>query len=250
MGGCAHRPVRSWFVHLRVRLTKPPQIAGLAGCGLAAPAGSDGPRARPDLRQLVQVSCGWPRAGNTFDLRASAGAAAQLQSGCGRARAARRFFPRPAARISTYAAAMKHDRGGHASLTCGFARRIEREASAAPIRASRGGKNFNLCAHKLKFLPRSRGSPAADAGAARPRRKRRAEAGARPLAGAGAPRRLRRGLRLRVAAGRKAAVKGRWAGAPIDPFAYGSSTCRFALRNLHKSPGRASWGAGLALPSS
>ena len=35
----------------------------------------------------------------------------------------------------------------------------------------------------------------------------------------------------------EAAVKGRWAGVPIDPLAYGSSTCGFALRNLHKSPG-------------
>ena len=37
------------------------------------------------------------------------------------------------------------------------------------------------------------------------------------------------------------AVKGRWAGMPIDPSAYGLSTCGFALRNLHKSPGRVSW---------
>ena len=169
---------------------------------------------------------GRPRAVGAFDLRRWGAGRAPLGErparACARgdptgARAARRFFPRPAARISTYAAAMKHDREGHASLTCGFARRTEREASAAPIRASQGGKNFNLCAHKLKFLPRSRGSPAADSGAARPRRKRRTEAGERPLAGAGAPRRLRRGLRLCDAAGRKAALRGRWAHLPIDP---------------------------------
>ena len=71
-----------------------------------------------------------------------------------------------------------------------------------------------------------------------------------------ASRRLQRRLHLRVAAGtggrrlgacgagsacesrpaKKAAVKGRWAGVPIDPFAYGSGTSEFALRNLHKSP--------------
>ena len=34
----------------------------------------------------------------------------------------------------------------------------------------------------------------------------------------------------------RAAVKGRWAGMPIDPAAYGSCTGGFALRNLHKSP--------------
>ena len=39
-----------------------------------------------------------------------------------------------------------------------------------------------------------------------------------------------------MAARKKAALKGRWAGMPIDPLAYGSSTCTFALRNLHKSP--------------
>ena len=32
------------------------------------------------------------------------------------------------------------------------------------------------------------------------------------------------------------ALKGRWAGVPIDPLGYGSAICSFALRNLHKSP--------------
>ena len=45
----------------------------------------------------------------------------------------------------------------------------------------------------------------------------------------------------------KAAVKGRWAGVPIDPAAYGSPTSGFALRNLHKSLGRAGW--CLAVPA-
>ena len=44
MGRCAHRPVRLWFVHLRVRLTKPPQIAG--ACWL-------GPRLRPAGERAV-----------------------------------------------------------------------------------------------------------------------------------------------------------------------------------------------------
>ena len=43
------------------------------------------------------------------------------------------------------------------------------------------------------------------------------------------------GKRLRPA--KTPAVKGRWAGVPIDPLVYGSCSCTFALRNLHKSPG-------------
>ena len=34
MGRCAHRPSCLWFVHLRVRLTKPPQIAGAQRVGV------------------------------------------------------------------------------------------------------------------------------------------------------------------------------------------------------------------------
>ena len=82
---------------------------------------------------------------------------------------------------------------------------------------------------------------------------RRHEVGTRRTS---ASRRLQRRLHLRVAAGaggrrlgacgagsacesrpaKKAAVTGRWAGVPIDPFAYGSGTSEFALRNLRKSP--------------
>ena len=42
MGRCAHRPFCLWFALLRVRLTKPPQIAGQAGWGSAATAGFGG----------------------------------------------------------------------------------------------------------------------------------------------------------------------------------------------------------------
>ena len=176
------------------------------------------------------------------------------------------FFSHLTARISTCAAARKCDCAGHVSLNCGFARSSLRKDSTAPIWASAGGKNFNLCARKLKFLPRSRSFPVTDAGAET--RGRNAEderisapTTKAPLASRGrhgrqALGRLRRGLRLRVAAdtggrrlgacgagsacesrpAKKAAVKGRWAGVPIGPFAYGSGTSEFALRNLHKSP--------------
>ena len=73
MGRYAHRPCCPWFVHLRVRLTKPPQIAMLAGWGCGRSAVGIRVAATPHLRRLVQVSCGWPRAAAAFDLRASAG---------------------------------------------------------------------------------------------------------------------------------------------------------------------------------
>ena len=51
------------------------------------------------------------------------------------------------------------------------------------------------------------------------------------------PARMRRlGLKMLPTCG-KAALKGRWAGMPIDPAVHGSSSCTFTLRNLHKSPG-------------
>ena len=53
----------------------------------------------------------------------------------------------------------------------------------------------------------------------------------------GAPLRLRRGLGHRAATCRKAALKGLWTFMPIGPLPHSSSTCGFALRNLHKSPG-------------
>ena len=76
MGRCAHRPCCLWFALLRVRLTKPPQIAGGTGRGFDAPAA--GARAVPASvqRRLVQVSCGWPRVGSASDPRAPAGAVA------------------------------------------------------------------------------------------------------------------------------------------------------------------------------
>ena len=72
MGRYAHRPCCPWFELQRVRLTKPPQIAGT--CGLWARRGRrDGaPAAAADLRRLVQVSCGWQRVGSATDLRAPA----------------------------------------------------------------------------------------------------------------------------------------------------------------------------------
>ena len=70
MGRYAHRPSCPWFVHLRVRLTKPPQIAGLAGWSSAALAAGTRAAVALDLRRLVQVSCGWPRVAAVFDLHA------------------------------------------------------------------------------------------------------------------------------------------------------------------------------------
>ena len=70
-------------------------------------------------------------------------------------RSSRRFL----AIISTYAASLKHDRLGHVSLTCGFARAPPRAAPPRPRLPLQRDKNFNLCAHKLKFLPRSANFP-------------------------------------------------------------------------------------------
>ena len=70
MGRYAHRPSCPWFVHLRVRLTKPPQIAGLAGWSSAALAAGTRAAVVLGLRRLVQVSCGWPRVAAVFDLHA------------------------------------------------------------------------------------------------------------------------------------------------------------------------------------
>ena len=70
--------------------------------------------------------------------------------------------------------------------------------------------------------------PVWDAFAVRPGGRRRA----------GTPLRLRRRFRAGVADRGKAAVKGRWACLPIGSAVHGSRTSTFALRNLHKSPGR------------
>ena len=105
MGRCAHRPSCLWFANQRVRLTKPPQIAGLPGWCLAAPAAGARVVATPRLRRSVQVSCGWPRAATAPDLRALAGARAASErngalGGALRARSAygagRRRRPLPA----------------------------------------------------------------------------------------------------------------------------------------------------------
>ena len=62
MGRYAHRPSCLWFGHLRVRLTKPPQIAMSLRVGPSpGPQQACELRARADPRRLVQVSCGWPR---------------------------------------------------------------------------------------------------------------------------------------------------------------------------------------------
>ena len=42
---------------------------GLRSWSPVAPASTLVPQARPDLRRLVQVSCGWPRVGRALDLR-------------------------------------------------------------------------------------------------------------------------------------------------------------------------------------
>ena len=85
MNRFVHRPSCLFFVHLHVRLTKPPQIAGLLGCGRVAPAGSRNVRPHSDLRRLAQVSCGWPRAGRALHLRARTSGI----RGCGRGRLCR-----------------------------------------------------------------------------------------------------------------------------------------------------------------
>ena len=129
MGRCAHRPGGLWFCDLRVRLTKPPQIAEECGLGVRAVRGG--------------------------------------HSGCG--------HPAPAA------------------IGAGF------------VRLAAG------C---------SRVRPAGIRG-----RKRRDGSSVRPLCG-----------RKRSRPAETPALKGRWAGMPIDPAVHGSPTCGFALRNLHKSP--------------
>ena len=47
----------------------------------------------------------------------------------------------------------KHDLTAHSFLTCGFVAEPERFAPRKASNPPEGGKNFNLCAHKLKFLP-------------------------------------------------------------------------------------------------
>ena len=135
MGRCAHRPGGLWFCDLRVRLTKPPQIAEECGLGVRAVRGG--------------------------------------HSGCG--------HPAPAA------------------IGAGFVRLV---ASCSRVR------------------------PAGIRG-----RKRRDGSSVRPLCG-----------RKRSRPAETPALKGRWAGVPIDPAAYGSCSSAFALRNLHKSPRLAGWG--------
>ena len=76
MGKNAHRPCCLWFVYLRVRLTKPPQIAMLPGWGSTAPAGARIPQARPGPQRFAQVSCGWPRVGRALTCGRLAGCAA------------------------------------------------------------------------------------------------------------------------------------------------------------------------------
>ena len=94
MGRCAHRPSCLWFVHLRVRLTKPPQIAMSSRAGPSpGPQRACELRARAGLRRSVQVSCGWPRAGRAIDLRA------HVLRSASRRRAARR--PRAAPKMVT-----------------------------------------------------------------------------------------------------------------------------------------------------
>ena len=90
-----------------------------------------------------------------------------------------RFFPRPAAGFSTYAAPVRGGHCGHASLTCGFVGGAGRRASAGPVRPSGCGKIFDLWPHKLKILPRSAVFPVAgaEAGGGRARQGRDAIGG-------------------------------------------------------------------------
>ena len=119
--------------------------------------------------------------------------------------------------------------------------------------ACKRGKNFNLWRRKLKFLSFCGRKTAMWAQAANTRRgvRLQLECGQRARAtGERATRPQRRPpsgaspLRCGRKCSRPAetpAVKGRWAGVPIDPAAYGSCSSAFALRNLHKSPGREGW---------
>ena len=77
MGRYAHRPCCPWFELQRVRLTKPPQIAGTRRLWARRGRRDGAPAAAADLRRLVQVSCGWQRVGSATDLRAPAGARAE-----------------------------------------------------------------------------------------------------------------------------------------------------------------------------
>ena len=118
MDRCAHRPCWRFFVNLRVRLTKPPQIAGRTGRSLAANADFDGLAPPSDLRRLVQVSCGWPRVGRALDLRAPAGT--RTRRGPSASSALFRDFCTPAA-----------SRGGPGASFCEFCTAAAREPSPA-----------------------------------------------------------------------------------------------------------------------
>ena len=168
------------------------------------------------------------------------------------------------ARISTYATARKCDRSGHVSLNCGFARSSLRKDSTTPRLSLQMWQEFQLMRPQVEILATIAEFSRHGCRGEDPRWEREKKEDARTHAGgtrlsacgAGELGRLRRRLHLRVAAdtggrrldacgagsacesrpAKKAAIKGRWAGVPIDAFAYGSGTSEFALRNLHKSP--------------
>ena len=121
----------------------------------------------------------------------------------------------------------------------GGARRARPHARGAPPRREGGAEAGAFChpERRARSARSRRTSPVADArsgGGISGLEGARRTAGARRLAKA--PPRLRRRHERGDASCGKAAVKGRWARVPIGPAGYGSSTCGFAVRNLHKSP--------------
>ena len=182
---------------------------------------------------LCAGACGralWPASRDAAWLRAGAARRGRVW------RASSRFL----ARISTYAAARKHDLEGHVFLACGFARLLSGDVAREPRTVSKGGKIFNLWCHKLKFLPVCGRKTATRQHVGDTQRKVVASTSARAHWGCGAGCGRRRLRRVRHWFGRglatcgKAAVRGRWTCVPIDPSGCDLSTSGFALRNLHE----------------
>ena len=127
-----HRPACPWFVHLRVRLTRPPQIAGACGSGVRRSRGG-------------RAGCGWrsPAAiGADFvRLRRGSGAPPTCKSIAGRVARARRAPTAPSRRPRAGGAGRV--RLQHASgLRVAFCAKVAiRRCGRAPLpRRARGGR--------------------------------------------------------------------------------------------------------------
>ena len=245
MGRHAHRPGGLWFVLQRVRLTKPPQIAMAYGLGPRRPrnghASCECVPTRGDWCRFHAAGCG-------SGVRSTGRRMQDEHEG------ASSWLP---ARMESASDLGKSGSQGsmnnyvHRPCFPWFAHLRVRLTKPPQIAAAHGlGPRWAHNGHSscervptrgdwCRFRAAGRGLRARSTGR-RPQGKAEAyfltsQCGRKSL------RRLRRWLGRGLAPCGKAAVKGRWAGMPIDPLAYGSLACAFALRNLHESPWPTGW---------